>query len=194
MTTTPQPDRRHPRSAGDRRRDPRTDIAVEADAAQAARDEQQARAGQRLADAGLIAEHGVTTQVLLAGLAASANDLAAVAKDLYRASVLSRAERAVLLAILVVNLLIGGVVAYGVWRLNGLADTNRALGEVNRTSSQTIVDCTRPGGVCYERAQQQTAAAVASLNLVTIAATECADAYDGAALHDCILRRVKAGR
>lgn len=155
---------------------PEDGIETEAEARRTAQGERRGRADDR-----------VLQQTLIAGLAASANDLAGVARDLHRASILSRTERLVLLGILLVNLVIGAVVAVGVYKLQNLAETNRANG-------QLIVDCTTPGGTCYDQAQQQTGAAVATLSRVVVAAVECADQLDGPAVQACITARVKAGK
>lgn len=174
MSVTPDPD-------------PRDGIEAERVAHETAAREQRHRAEDRLQTAGLIADQHVLQTAVMAGLAASAQDLKSVAEDLARASRLSRLERLVLFATGLVLVALVAVVGYGVLRLNGLAETNRANG-------QTVVDCTQPGGACYQRAQDQTAAAVAQLNMVTIIATECADTYHGARLHTCIVDRIKAGR
>lgn len=166
----------------------REGIDAEAEARRVAETEQQARAADRQSTPVPSANDPHLSQMaLLAGLAVAAKDLSENAKQLYRASVLSRVERVMLLAILIINLLTSGIVGYGVLRLNGLAETNRNYG-------QTIVDCTQPGGQCFKRGQEQTAAAVAQLSLVSIAAVECADRYDGEALHRCITARLETGR
>jgi hypothetical protein len=122
----------------------------------------------------------IKQDALLAALLTRVGDLADATHQLTRASILSRIERIALFTI--VLLVLGISVGVGL------------IGLSNRHGVRIVVDCTQPGGLCYQRAQDQTAAAVAQLNLVTIISAECADAYTGRALHDCIIRRVKAGK
>lgn len=178
MSMSPDPDPRDPT---------REHIAAEAEAVRTAAIEAQARAAERLAAVGVATDPHTAQLALLAGVAATAQDLNRHAEDLIRASRLSRLERIALFTIAFLVLGLIGVTGFGVLRLNGLAD-------VNKTNGQTVIDCTQPGGVCYQRAQDQTAAAVAQLNLVTIAAVECDDAYNGARLHACILSRIRTGK
>lgn len=48
-----------------------------------------------------------------------------------------------------------------------------------RALVEQITGCTTPGRRCYERAQRQTADAVADINRVTIAAASCGARYPG---------------
>lgn len=54
-----------------------------------------------------------------------------------------------------------------------------------------IVDCTSPGGECFERGQQQTAEVVAGLNIVTQFSVICGERENGeAAILDCVNQEV----
>lgn len=54
-----------------------------------------------------------------------------------------------------------------------------------------IVDCTSPGGECFERGQQRTAEAVAGLNVVTEYSVICGEREDGEkAILECVNQEV----
>jgi hypothetical protein len=131
-------------------------------------------------------------EVLVAGLAGAASDLAQVGRELLVQSVLTRVQRIVIAAVLFF-LVIGtgvSVVVLGIL-LNNSSQAADQRAQQN-SLSRTIVDCTQPGGTCYERAQTQTAALVAQLNSATLIAVECADAHNGNdAISDCVTRRLK---
>jgi hypothetical protein len=70
------------------------------------------------------------------------------------------------------------------------ADT-RALVRSGNITSEQIADCTKPGGACYERGKQQTAAALQQLLNAQIIVQNCADITDTEAqLRVCVSRRL----
>lgn len=97
---------------------------------------------------------------MIAGLAGAAGDLSESAKALYRASVLTKVQRAVLFASLVAILAAcGGLLVVALQ---------------NRSNGARISDCTEPTGKCAQRGQQQTADAIAQLVVYNQGAAYCA--------------------
>lgn len=137
--------------------------------------------------------HDATSlEILVAGLAGAAGDLAQVGRDLLRQSVLTRVQRIVIAAVLffLVISASASVVVLGILLHN--SSTAKAQRDQQTTLSQTIVDCTQPGGACYERNQTNLTAVVAQLNRNTVIAVECGDAYHGqVAISTCVTRRLK---
>lgn len=132
-------------------------------------------------------------EAMLAGVAAAAMDLAEVARSLYKASVLSRIERA-LVALLLLGLLVSSVASLvTVIRLSNVASINRA-------GNQYIKECTTPGGgtepvhACFEDSQKRTAVVIGQLNQATLAAIICADKVSGdEAITKCVTDRLAVG-
>lgn len=60
-------------------------------------------------------------------------------------------------------------------KVQTLTEQNVELNKLSVSNGELIVDCTTPGGGCYERSRQATGQAVLSLNQVTKAAVICAD-------------------
>lgn len=121
------------------------------------------------------------TPALIAGLAAAASQLSTTAHELYRASVMSRIERVIAIAVVAVLGAVLCINSYGVLRLNNIA-------EVNRSNGDYIRDCTTPGGQCFEDSQKRLASVVAQLNRTTLVTIECADRLNG---DDAITRCVQ---
>lgn len=92
-----------------------------------------------------------------------------------RRATMARLIKSVLLAGTLVALLIG------VARLNNVADVNRRNGEL-------LVDCTTPGGGCYERGRAETGKAIDLLQRATVAAVECAKSQPTDALIEACVR------
>lgn len=137
--------------------------------------------------------HGSTSlEVLVAGLAGAVSQLGQVGRELLAQSVLSRVQRVVVVVLLVLLTVttVASTVGTGFLLYNsGKAKADRAQ---QKTTSTTILDCTKPGGTCYERNQTQLAALIAQLNRTTLITVECADALDGnAAISACVTRRLK---
>ena len=65
------------------------------------------------------------------------------------------------------------IVASLVYLVNIASKIQQVQAETTKRG-QEIQSCTTPGGACYERSQQQTGAAVGSINQVTILAVACA--------------------
>jgi len=58
--------------------------------------------------------------------------------------------------------------------------------------ARLILDCTKAGGDCFEKAQEQTASIVANLNIVTQYSVICGEREDGEeAILNCVNREVK---
>lgn len=112
-------------------------------------------------------ERGEVREALIAGLAASAGELSSVARELTAATRVGRAER-IIIGALSLFLVVLSVVSY--ISIHKLQD----IGKTNRSNTDLIVDCTTPGGVCYERGRKSTGSAIATINDVTIAASYCA--------------------
>lgn len=138
-------------------------------------------------------EHDTTSlEVLVAGLAGAASDLAQVGRDLLRQSVLTRVQRLVIGAVLfflvvstTASLVVVGILLHS-------SSQAKAQRDQQTTVTNTILDCTQPGGTCYERNARQTTALIAQLNATTLITVECADAYDGnEAISACVTRRLK---
>jgi hypothetical protein len=106
---------------------------------------------------------------MLAGIASGVNDLVDAARSLDESARTSRLEKILLAAFLIFNA--GAAVA-----LILLAISNHSLGSDVRS-------CTTPGGDCYQRAQAQTAQAVATLNAaslrIMVVAVECERSTSG---------------
>lgn len=129
---------------------------------------------------------------MIAGLASGVNDLTQVARDLYKASVLTRVQKVVVAVVLTGTMVTSGLSLILVVRLNGIASTNRANNVATRENTAVIKDCTDPDGSCFAEAQARTAALVAQLNSATLIAVECADAHNGdEAISACVTRRLK---
>ncbi|MCW2545373.1 MAG: hypothetical protein JWM40_2925 [Frankiales bacterium] len=137
--------------------------------------------------------HDVTTlEILVAGLASRVGEVAQVGRDLLRQSVLTRVQRIVIAAVLffLVISASASVVALGILLNN--SSSAKAQRDEQTALSQTIVDCTQPGGACYERNQTNLAGVIAQLNRNTVIAVECGDAYNGqVAISACVTRRLK---
>lgn len=69
-----------------------------------------------------------------------------------------------LMALAVVTSLLFNIVQIG--RLTEIAETNRANG-------QRLIDCTTPGGQCFEDGNDRTGEAIGTINEVTILAASC---------------------
>lgn len=96
---------------------------------------------------------------MIAGLAGAASDVAEVGKDLYRATVMSKVQRAVLfttLALVFVMLAIQVITS-----------------QINRNTLSSVQSCTEPTGECYERNQARTAEFIRQLLLRSEAANYC---------------------
>lgn len=108
---------------------------------------------------------------MIAGVAASANDLAEAANNLVGVARLSRMERAVALTLLVVNTVgVVGIIIIGVLLLN--------VAQVNRNNTNILRECTTPSTSrdvheCYEDGSARTAKAVTRLGQVQIIVAEC---------------------
>ena len=130
--------------------------------------------------------------VLVAGLAGGVSDLAQTAHELLRQSMLTRVQRLVLSAVLffLVISTSASVVALGILlHTSGQAKVQR---QQQSDLSRTILDCTQPGGVCYERNQNQTAALISQLERNFLITVECADAHDGdTAISACVTERLR---
>jgi hypothetical protein len=96
---------------------------------------------------------------MIAGLAGAASDVAEVGRMLYKATVLSKVQRVVIYATLafVVVCMMGLIVIAG----------------LNRAGNSRIVDCTTPGGECYERSQTETGKLIDHLIRQNEAAAYC---------------------
>lgn len=128
---------------------------------------------------------------LLAGLAASANDLRAVANGLYRSALLSRLEKVIASVILLASFAGTIISLFVLISLHGIASTNRDNNGITRQNTATIKDCTDPTGKCYQENASHTALLIAQLEAATFVAVECADQYDGrAAIDTCITTRL----
>jgi hypothetical protein len=80
------------------------------------------------------------------------------------------------------------VASYQLQQLHGVAiDTKR--------NSDRLVDCTTPGGKCYEQGRSTTTGAVGSINKVTVAAIYCSGKLGPKAtidqLNSCVTTLVK---
>lgn len=137
--------------------------------------------------------HDATSlEILVAGLAGAAGDLAQVGRDLLRQSVLTRVQRIVIAAVLFFLVISATASVVGVGILLHNSSTAKDQRDQQTALSRTIVDCTQPGGNCYERNQARLAAVIAQLNRNTVIAVECGDAYNGqAAISACVTRRLK---
>lgn len=122
--------------------------------------------------------------VLVAGLAGAAADLAEVGRELFRASVLTRVQRVIFRLVVGFSAIAAAVsVVCVVLLLQGQEDA--------RAQRDLIIDCTSDTGDCARRGQERTAAVVVQLNQATIAAVICGDLFDGEqAINDCITARL----
>lgn len=81
--------------------------------------------------------------------------------------------------------------------LNGQAQLQQ-LGKVakdTKTNSDRLVDCTTPGGKCFEQGRSSTSGAIGTINKVTISAIYCSGklgpAATVAALNACVVALIK---
>lgn len=126
---------------------------------------------------------------LIAGLAGAASELAEVGQELYRATVLSKAQRVVVGTTLAVMLAATAGLFYVAMELRDIAEASRQNSVVNRQNSELLVDCTVPGGECYERGQNRTGEAVAVIGRASVAAAYCAQRHEEIdQLEKCVLQ------
>lgn len=72
------------------------------------------------------------------------------------------------------------LIVVSTFKLQGIAETNRRNGE-------RVIDCTTPGGDCFNESTARTGEAVGSINEVTVAAVACAQKNTGiAAIQECV--------
>jgi hypothetical protein len=82
-------------------------------------------------------------------------------------------------------------------RVEQLTQDNKKLNKITLQNSSILIDCTTPGGKCFEQNQRRTGQVVVNLNEVTKIATICADRPGSISLEEmeaCIkteLERVK---
>lgn len=130
---------------------------------------------------------------MIAGLAAAANDLSKAAINLVGAARLTRLEKTVAIVLLLVNTAgMVGIIILG-FLLLGLASDNRDNGDATRAGTARIVDCTTPGGDCYEAGQAGQAKAISTLVQAQIAVSVCARDplnFDEAAVQKCVSDRL----
>jgi hypothetical protein len=77
----------------------------------------------------------------------------------------------------IIGILLGIVVTQTVIATQRTDETVTLIRQAQASNTEllrTVKSCTTPGRVCYERAQHQTAHAVASINQITILAAACA--------------------
>lgn len=110
---------------------------------------------------------------LIAGLAAAANDIAEMARDLFTAARLTRLERGIALGLLALNLLIGIGVAVMVAQVFSIAHANRQTNVATQATLDAIKDCTTQGGECHKQGEAQTQGAVADVGLLIVVTVEC---------------------
>lgn len=96
---------------------------------------------------------------MIAGLAGAASDVAQVGRELYKAAVLTKVQRAVIYSIL-------GLLMVALVGLYVIAVGNKSNGDV-------IKDCTEAKGVCYQRNQQATGKLIDELITRNEAAAYC---------------------
>jgi hypothetical protein len=122
--------------------------------------------------------------VLVAGLAGAAADLSDMARELVKATVLSKTQRAVFGLVILLGAV--GLIVSSIGLVLLLQGADEA-----RLQRREILSCTTPAGTCYQRGQQQTADAVLQLNRVTVAAVQCAQTQRGdRAIEACITAKV----
>jgi hypothetical protein len=87
-----------------------------------------------------------------------------------------RMRRAEVLARAAVVAFVAAVMAVLVMVVVGQAVQLQKLGKIandTRAGTDRLVDCTTPGGKCYEQGRSTTSGAVGSINKVTVAAIYC---------------------
>jgi hypothetical protein len=77
-------------------------------------------------------------------------------------------------------------------QLTTLADQGIEQRKALQKQAELILDCTKAGGDCFEKAQKKTAEVVQNLNIVTEFSVICGEREDGEmAILDCVNREVK---
>lgn len=79
-------------------------------------------------------------------------------------------------------------------KVQTLTEQNVELNKLSVSNGDLIVDCTTPGGGCYERSRAETGKVVLNLNQVTKAAVICADqpgVITASAMESCITTEIK---
>lgn len=129
-------------------------------------------------------EQELLRTTLIAGLASSASELSSVASDLFKAALLSRVQRAMLLIGMFILVCLVGVVGWGVLVLTHTADQNKENGDLIR-------DCVTPQGQCYQDGSKRSAEAVKTINDVIVAAAACARSTPGGTVEEiraCVVK------
>jgi hypothetical protein len=82
---------------------------------------------------------------------------------------------------------------YAIVQTYTLADAIREQQKTNVGTNERIVDCTTPGGKCYQQGQKRTGAAVADILKGATYAIACADkrgVQTEAEIQACVLKRI----
>lgn len=134
-------------------------------------------------------EQEMLRTTMVAGLMAQASELSTAAHDLIRSAVLTRVQRWVIFAGLLLTLLSAVLSAAGMWSLRSIASSNKATNANTNQVTKAILDCTDPTGECFQQGQARTAEAVGNINRVVVLAAACARVPDNDTqeeIEDCV--------
>lgn len=137
-----------------------------------------------------------THDALIAGLASASINLSNTGQSLLTAtdrlvSVLqtTRMQRAVAVALLVLNAVAAIAVVAGTVVLIGIGRDNRDNTTATRETAERIRSCTDPAGECAKRGQAATANAIVVLQKYTLIAVECGHEGSDARIEACVQRK-----